>query len=81
MINNELTLGMMLSIQYIIGQLNSPVNQLVSFVYQWQDVSIGLERMNEIHSLKNEENENRTISSLTDGNIVIKDCLLNPLYK
>lgn len=72
-INNELTLGMMLSIQYIIGQLNSPVNQLVSFVYQWQDVSIGLERMNEIHSLKNEENENRTISSLTDGNIVIKD--------
>lgn len=72
-INNELTLGMMLSIQYIIGQLNSPVNQLVSFVYQWQDVSIGLERMNEIHSLKNEENENRTISSLTDSNIVIKD--------
>lgn len=71
-INNELTLGMMLSIQYIIGQLNSPVNQLVSFVYQWQDVSIGLDRMNEVHSLKNEENENRTISSLTDGNIVIK---------
>ncbi|ETK12712.1 ABC transporter ATP-binding protein, partial [Tannerella sp. oral taxon BU063 isolate Cell 8/11] len=37
-INGSLTLGMMLSIQYIIGQLNSPVEQLMNFIYQWQDV-------------------------------------------
>lgn len=37
-IHGEMTLGMMLAVQYIIGQLNSPVEQLVGFVYQWQDV-------------------------------------------
>ena len=45
----NMTLGMMLAVQYIIGQLNSPVEQLVQFIYSWQDVSISLERMNEIH--------------------------------
>jgi len=63
-INGHLTLGMMLAIQYIIGQLNSPVEQIMSFIYQWQDVSISLERMNEIHTQDNEENKNRTIDSL-----------------
>ncbi len=59
-INGGLTLGMMLAIQYIIGQLNSPVEQIMGFIYQWQDVSISLDRMNEIHTQNNEENENRT---------------------
>lgn len=63
-INGDLTLGMMLAIQYIIGQLNSPVEQIMSFIYQWQDVSISLDRMNEIHSLDNEENKNRSVNSL-----------------
>lgn len=63
-INGSLTLGMMLAIQYIIGQLNSPVEQIMNFIYQWQDVSISLDRMNEIHTQKNEENENRTASKL-----------------
>jgi len=63
-INGNLTLGMMLAIQYIIGQLNSPVEQIMNFVYQWQDVSISLDRMNEIHTQRNEENENRAIAAL-----------------
>lgn len=54
-IHGQLTLGMMLSIQYIIGQLNGPVEQMISFIYQWQDVSISLERINEIHKKENEE--------------------------
>lgn len=65
-INGNLTLGMMLAVQYIIGQLNSPVEQIMNFIYQWQDVDISLERMNEIHTRKNEENENRTIISLSE---------------
>lgn len=65
-INGDLTLGMMLAVQYIIGQLNSPVEQMMNFVYQWQDVGISLERMNEIHERKNEENENRIVASLPD---------------
>lgn len=54
-INNQMTLGAMLAIQYIIGQLNSPVSQLMSFIYSFQDVKISLERINEIHEGKNEE--------------------------
>ena len=63
-INGSLTLGMMLSIQYIIGQLNSPVEQLMSFIYQWQDVSISLDRMSEIHTRQNDEGMGRSIAAL-----------------
>ena len=63
-INGSLTLGMMLSIQYIIGQLNSPVEQLMSFIYQWQDVSISLDRMSEIHTQQNDEGTGRSITAL-----------------
>ena len=49
-IQGNMTLGMMLAVQYIIGQLNSPVEQLIQFIYSWQDVSISLDRMNEIHT-------------------------------
>ena len=59
-IHGEMTLGMMLSVQYIIGQLNSPVDKLVNFIYSWQDVSLSLERMNEIHQTQNEEDSQRT---------------------
>ena len=44
-IGGSLSLGMMLAIQYIIGQLNAPVEQFVQFLYSWQDVKISLERM------------------------------------
>ena len=54
-INGQITLGGMLAIQYIVGQLNSPVEQFMSFIYSLQDVKISLERINEIHEGKNEE--------------------------
>jgi ATP-binding cassette subfamily B protein len=54
-IDGQLTLGAMLAIQYIIGQLNSPVEQLIGFMQQAQDAKLSLERLNEIHSLENEE--------------------------
>ena len=53
-IHGQLTLGMMLAVQYIIGQLNSPVEQLMSFFYSVQDVRISLERINEIHRMDDE---------------------------
>lgn len=58
-INGEMTLGAMLAVQYIIGQLSSPVEQLMSFVYSLQDVKISLERINEIHEGNNEESAGR----------------------
>jgi len=54
-IKGELTLGMMLSVSYIIGQLNSPIMQLVGFVHSLQDTKISLERLGEIHNRENEE--------------------------
>lgn len=54
-IDGSLTLGMMLAIQYIIGQLNSPIEQMVGFSQQAQDAKISLERLNDIHSLDDEE--------------------------
>lgn len=56
-INGQITLGAMLAIQYIVGQLNSPVEQFMSFIYVLQDVKISLERINEIHEGKNEESK------------------------
>lgn len=53
-INGQMTLGGMLAIQFIIGQLNSPIEQLVSFVYSAQDVLISLDRISEVHNTKEE---------------------------
>ena len=68
-IHGNMTLGMMLAVQYIIGQLNSPVEQLIQFIYSWQDVSISLDRMNEIHTETNEENTKRTRNNYTEESI------------
>lgn len=57
-IHGQLTLGMMLAVQYIIGQLNSPVEQLMGFFYTIQDVKISLERINEIHRMDDENGKN-----------------------
>lgn len=56
-LSGNLTLGMMLSVQYIIGQLNSPLLQLVDFIRQTQDAKISLERLGEIHDKEDEENK------------------------
>lgn len=56
-INGQMTLGAMLAVQYIIGQLNSPIEQFMSFIYSLQDVKISLERINEIHEGKDEESQ------------------------
>ncbi|WP_223925517.1 peptidase domain-containing ABC transporter [Prevotella lacticifex] len=67
-IHGQMTLGMMLAVQYIIGQLNSPVEQLMNFFYSLQDVRISLERINEIHRAEDENGKNGLRTSLTDNN-------------
>ena len=54
-IDGEITLGMMMSISYIIGQLNSPIQHIIGFVYSAQDAKIALERLSEIHNKEDEE--------------------------
>ena len=67
-IHGQMTLGMMLAVQYIIGQLNSPVEQLMNFFYSLQDVRISLERINEIHRAEDENGKGGLRTSLTDNN-------------
>jgi ATP-binding cassette subfamily B protein len=54
-ISGQMTLGMMMSVSYIIGQLSAPISQLIGFIQSAQDAKISLERLNEIH---NREDEN-----------------------
>lgn len=71
-IKGDLTLGMMLSIQYIIGQMNGPLTQLVGFIQQSQDAKISLERLGEIHDKEDEEPLNeQKITDIPDEDINI----------
>ncbi|MBY0477003.1 MAG: peptidase domain-containing ABC transporter [Chitinophagaceae bacterium] len=54
-IDGQMTLGSMLAVQYIIGQLNSPVEQMIGFVQSWQNAKISMDRLNEIHTIEDEE--------------------------
>ncbi len=54
-INGELTIGMMLSVQYIIGQLNAPIANIIGFIRATQDAKISLERLAEVHEKNDEE--------------------------
>ncbi len=55
-IDGNMTLGGMVAIQYIIGQLNGPIEQMIGFVQSWQLAKISLDRLNEIHEMRDEEN-------------------------
>ena len=76
-IHGQMTLGMMLAVQYIIGQLNSPVEQLMNFFYSLQDVKISLERINEIHQINGENGKEGLQTSLEnkDKGIYIKNIM------
>ncbi|MEO1627942.1 MAG: ATP-binding cassette domain-containing protein, partial [Bacteroidota bacterium] len=81
-INGNMTLGMMLAIQYIVGQLNGPLAQMIQFIRSAQDAKISLERLGEIHQTKEEEIEGANTASVPDDtDILIKDLSFryNPL--
>jgi len=54
-IDGEITLGMMVAISYIVGQLNAPVSQMIGFFRDVQDAKISLDRLGEIHNMEDEE--------------------------
>ncbi|MFM7429118.1 MAG: peptidase domain-containing ABC transporter, partial [Flammeovirgaceae bacterium] len=56
-INGEMTFGMMLSSQYIIGQLSASVNKFIGFLRDYQDAKISLERISEINEIKSEDDD------------------------
>lgn len=54
-VEGQMTLGMMMSLTYIIGQLSAPVSSFIGFAQQFQDAKISLERLNEVHGREDEE--------------------------
>jgi len=74
-IDGNITLGMMLAVQYIIGQLNAPLSQMIGFFQSAQDAKISLERLSEIHE-KEDEIESDKLSMLDlpeDRNITLNN--------
>ncbi len=57
-VNGEISLGVMLSVQYIIGQLNLPLSNFIDFIRSWQDAKLSIERLWQIHSKENEDPKN-----------------------
>ncbi len=73
-ITGDITLGMMLSIQYILGQLNSPVSQIITFIEFLQQANISLERLNEVHNEGDEEQPNTIIlSEPSSRSLILED--------
>lgn len=67
-VDGNMTLGMMLAVQYIIGQLNSPIDQLISLFNLTQDAKISLDRLGEIHLRKDEEDpDNSKLDEIPDN--------------
>ncbi len=58
-VHGNMTLGMMLAVQYIIGQMNSPLEQMIEFMQVAQDAKISLERLSEIHNHKDEDEDQK----------------------
>lgn len=56
-IEGHMTLGIMFAVQYIVGQMNSPIDQLISFFHSTQDAKISLERLAEVHDRPGEDDD------------------------
>jgi len=75
-LKGNMTLGMMLAVQFIIGQLNVPVNQIIGFFRMSQDAKMSLDRLAEVHNMEEEEpNQEMKVRKLPDN----KDIYLNNL--
>lgn len=71
-IEGNITLGMMLSLQYIIGQLNGPIMDMVNFIRSYQDAKISMERLGEIHEKEDEENPSKHLLPHIETGLPIK---------
>lgn len=74
-IQGDITLGMMVAIQFIMGQLNGPVEQLVHFIAIAQDAKLSFERIEEIHQKQDEENIDKVkVDDIPgDADIIVSD--------
>lgn len=69
-INGSMTLGMLLAVSYILGQLNVPLEQMIQFMHKAQDASISLERLSEIHESADETENKGGMTILPEGSSI-----------
>ena len=70
-IKGDMTLGMMLAVQFIIGQMNVPVNQIIGFFRVSQDAKMSLDRLAEVHNMEDEESDSENkVQRLPDNKII-----------
>ena len=71
-IDGQMTLGMMLSVQYILGQLNSPIDQMIHFYRESQDAKLSIDRLSEVHDREDESRHNQDdINHIPDNQDII----------
>jgi ATP-binding cassette subfamily B protein len=70
-INGTMTLGMMLALQFITGQLNGPVSQIIDFMRSTQDARLSLERLSEVHAMEPEEQTGDAAAVLVPAEIKV----------
>ncbi|MCC6410349.1 MAG: peptidase domain-containing ABC transporter [Saprospiraceae bacterium] len=78
-LDGHLSIGAMLAVQQMLGQTNSPIEQLVLYMQQWQDARMSMERLNEVHKLPDEEvNEHNKIHQLpAERSLVLRNISFN----
>jgi len=67
-IDGQMTLGVMFAVQYVVGQMNGPVDQLIGFFHSTQDAKISLERLAEVHDQPGEDAESDVKINEMPGN-------------
>jgi len=74
-VDGNMTLGMMMALSYIMGQVSAPVSSFIDYIHSWQNAKISLERINEIHSMEDEyEGMGDTMDEIPeDGDITLSN--------
>lgn len=71
-VSGKMTLGMMMAVQYIVGQMNAPLRQLIAFIRSFQDARNALERMGEVYQHEDEETARNTLDAPEGGDRTIR---------
>ncbi|RRA95583.1 peptidase domain-containing ABC transporter [Paenimyroides viscosum] len=78
-INGSLSLGAMLSIAFIVGLMNSPISQLITFIRGYQEAKLSLDRLNEVQNISEESEVNEVQKGLVQK-VIKRDICVNKLY-
>ncbi|MDR1153871.1 MAG: peptidase domain-containing ABC transporter [Bacteroidales bacterium] len=71
-VEGQMTLGMMMSLTYIVGQVSAPIGEFIGFARAWQDAKISLERLGEVHLKEDEDQQSATRMTILPQDTTIR---------